>query len=69
MSEKYERPSRWQACLNSVRKWLCRPGVLMKIISAARLIWYIWDKLLGDDPWTFYVAHGDKLSCSTKHFV
>lgn len=57
MTEKMqERPSRWQACLNGARKWLCRPGVLKSIISAARLIWYFWDKLFGDDPWTFYIV-------------
>lgn len=54
--KKRERPSRWHAFLSSVREWLRRPGVLMKIISAAKLIWYLYKKLFGDDPWTFYIA-------------
>lgn len=66
MTEKmHERPSRWQACLNGVRKWLRRPGVLKMVILAARLIWYMWDRLFGDDPWTFYIV-GRHWSCKTK---
>lgn len=68
MTDKRDCPSRWQAFLNRVRKWLCRPGVLTKVISAAKLIWYLYDKLFGDDPWTFYVAIHRRLSCNTRHY-
>jgi hypothetical protein len=50
------RPSRWHAFLNRLRERLRRPGVLMKVISLARLLWYLYDKLFGNDPWTFYLA-------------
>lgn len=69
MTEKmHKRPSRWQACLNGARKWLRHPGVLRLVILAARLIWHLWDRLFGDDPWTFYVVFWRHLSCKTRHF-
>jgi hypothetical protein len=59
--KKSNRPSRWQAFLNSVRAWLCRPVVLKWIISVAKLIFRIYiRKLFGNDPWTFYCVCGDK---------
>lgn len=54
---KLKRPSRWQACLNKIRKWLCRPGVLSIIIWAAKLVWSIWRRLFEHDPWSFYFAN------------
>lgn len=68
MTEKRKRPSRWQAFLNGFRKWLRRPGVLVKVFSAARLIWYLYDKLFGDDPWTFYGFNLRSVRCSTRHY-
>lgn len=53
--EKRERPSRWQACLSSVRrKLLRRRKVLLGVIWVARLLWRAYRAWLGDDPWTFY---------------
>ena len=60
---KLSCPSRWQAYLSGIRKRLRRPGVLGKIIAIARLCWLVWDKLFGDDPWTFYFSNGDA-SCA-----
>lgn len=62
METEYEthiRPSRWQAFLNRIWVWLCRPGVLKRVISVGRLIWLIYDLLFGDDPRTFYTIDGD----------
>jgi len=57
------RPSRRQAYSSGIRKWLRRPGVLGQIIAVARLCWWLWDKLFGDDPWTFY-SLGKDSSCA-----
>ena len=57
MTEKEPSPSRWQAFMSTVRKFLLRRRkVLLVVMWVARLAWRITKLLLGNDPWTFYAS-------------
>lgn len=63
--QEEERPSRRQAYLGRIRRWLFRRRkVLLAVIWAAKLMWRLCRYLLGDDPWTFYFTELEALDAA-----